>query len=363
MRRVFISLPIFVLAFLQHIDSYAEDLKIGAALSLSGPYANYGTQALHGIELAINEVNESGGVNGRKIKLIVEDEGTLDLRRATAAAHKLVDADKVDVLLPLIVEDSEVIVPITSRVPIFTMVVGCGARKCGFNLGKYNVRAPSSHDAIIQKLTEYINSQGAKHSCVIASESTYFEAYGRLIEEIQTKAGKQVTYAAVPLSNTEDYRDVATRFKAKECDAIFSWIPMGSIGSFFRRVREIGSKAILVGIVETDDPQILNAAGKAAEGVVFARFSLGSKAFQKRFKERYSEMPSRPAIPAYDGVKLLLKLIGKVGTDAKALREAILAVQNETAENGIMRFTSEGDREGEQVELMQIRDGIAHKIQ
>jgi branched-chain amino acid transport system substrate-binding protein len=335
----------------------ADDLRIGATLALSGAYSTYGRQALQGIQLAVEDVNADGGVNGRKVKLIVEDEGTLDLRAALTAARKLVDVDKVDVLLPLIIEDSEVIIPFTSQKPLFTMAVGCGARKCGFNVGPYHVRAPSSHDSIIETLMAYVRMQKVRRTCIVAAESTYFEAYGRYIEELSKASNYEVTYVGVPLSNFEDYRDVATKFKSTKCEVVFSWLPMGSVGSFFRRVRESGSKALLVGIVESDDPGVLKAAGQAANGVVFARFSLGSQDFLRRYIARFNEEPSRPALPSYDGVKLLLELIKKVGTDPNKLKEAFVQVKDRPAENGTITYTSEGERIGETVQLMQIVEG------
>lgn len=335
----------------------ADELRIGATLALSGAYSNYGRQALQGVLLAVEEVNAQGGVNGRQVKLIVEDEGTLNLRSALAAARKLVDVDKVEVLLPLIIEDSEVIVPFTSRKPLFTMAVGCGARKCGFNVGPYHVRAASSHDSIVEALIEYVKRQSVHRACIVAAESTYFEAYGRYIEELSRGAGFEVTYVGVPLSNSEDYREIAARFRKIACDVVFSWLPIGSVGGFFRRVRESGSKALLVGIVESDDPSVLATAGKAGHGVVFARFSLGSEHFLRRYVARFNEQPSRPALPSYDGVKLLLELIRQVGTDPRKLRDAITNVKGRPAENGTMTYTSEGERLGEAVQLMQIVDG------
>lgn len=335
----------------------ADDLRIGTTLALSGAYSTYGRQALQGIQIAVEDVNAQGGVNGRKVKLIVEDEGTLDLRAALTAARKLVDLDKVEVLLPLIIEDSEVIVPFTSKKRVFTMAVGCGARKCGFNVGPYHVRAPSSHDTIIEILMAYVRTQNARRACIVAAEATYFEAYGRYIEELLKAANYDVTYVGVPLSNSEDYRGIATKFMNAKCDVIFSWLPIGSIGGFFRRVRESGSKSLLVGIVESDDPGVLKAAGDAANGVIFARFSLGSQDFLRRYVARFNEQPSRPALPSYDGVKLLLELIGKVGTDPNRLKEAFVAVKDRPAENGTMTYTGEGERLGETVQLMKIVDG------
>jgi branched-chain amino acid transport system substrate-binding protein len=351
-------LPAFLLSF----SAQADDLRIGTLASLTGPYATYGRQALNGIQLAVEEVNARGGVAGRKVHLIVEDVGTLELKRAVIATRKLISVDKVELLLPLIVEDSEVVVPITNKVPIFTMAVGCGARKCGFSIGKYHVRAPSSHDAIVETLVQYASAHQVKHTCIVAAEATYFEGYGRYIEELSKAAGQKTTYVSVPLSNTDDNREIATKFTHSSCDAIYSWLPMGAVGSFFKRVREGGSKALILSIVESDDPQVLETAGPAANGVVFARFSLGSEKFQKRYLDRFKESPSRPAIPSYDGVKLLLELVAKVGTDPKLLREAFIQVKNHPAENGTLTYTNEGERLGEEVQLMQIVEGAPKKI-
>lgn len=356
-NKNFVCTVLFFSSFLLCAHSVAADLKIGITTALSGAYAHYGRHALQGAQLAVEEVNGRGGVGGRRVQLLVEDEGTLDLKAALTAARKLVEVDKVEVLLPLIIEDSEVIVPFTSKKPLFTMAVGCGARRCSSNVGPFHVRAPSSHDEIISRLMAYVKKSGPKHICIMAAESTYFEEYGRYIEELSRSNGYKVTYAGVPTSNTNDYRDIAVRFAHSQCDAVFAWVPMGAVGGFFRRAREVGMKSQMLSIVETDDPGVLKTAGAAANGVVFARFALGSEAFQARYQKRFSEIPSRPAVPSYDGVKLLLQLIEKVGTGPEKLKAAFGEVSNLSAENGYLSYTSEGERRGEAVELMQIVDG------
>ena len=340
-------------------SAWAQDLRIGATLTLSGAYASYGRHALNGMQLAVDEANAGGGVGGRKVVLLVEDTGTYDLKRAVSSAKKLIDIDKVELFLPLIIEDSEVVVPLTAKVPMFSMVTGCGARKCGFNLGRFNVRAPSSHDRIVETLVHFALAQHVRHPCIIAAEATYFEGYGRYIEFLLRQAGLAPTYESVPLSASDDYQSIATRFKGEKCDAIFSWISMGSSGGFFRRVREVGSTALILGIVESDDPSVLSAAGQAAEGVTFARFSMGDPQFQEKYEKRFGAPPQRPAVPAYDGVKLLLQLVGEVGTNPEALRAAFLKIQDHPATNGTLSYTEEGERIGEAVELMRIANGIS----
>ena len=87
-----------LLFILSTYPAWSYDLRIGTTLSLTGAYATFGRQALQGMQLAVEGVNEKGAIGGRKVALIVEDFGTLDLRRAITAARKMVDVDKVELL-------------------------------------------------------------------------------------------------------------------------------------------------------------------------------------------------------------------------------------------------------------------------
>ena len=71
-----------------------DEILIGTIQDLSGPLAGYGKQARNGMQMAIEEINEQGGIHGRKIKLLVEDAG-YDPKRAVLAATKLVQQDKI----------------------------------------------------------------------------------------------------------------------------------------------------------------------------------------------------------------------------------------------------------------------------
>ncbi|NBX20769.1 MAG: ABC transporter substrate-binding protein, partial [Betaproteobacteria bacterium] len=71
-----------------------DEILLGSIQDLSGPLAGFGKQARAGMLLAVDEINEQGGVNGRKIKLLVEDSG-YDPKKAVLAAQKLVNQDKI----------------------------------------------------------------------------------------------------------------------------------------------------------------------------------------------------------------------------------------------------------------------------
>jgi branched-chain amino acid transport system substrate-binding protein len=78
-----------------------DQLLIGSILDLSGPLAGYGKDLRNGMNLRIAEVNEQGGVHGRKLALRVEDNG-YDPKRAVLAAQKLVNQDKVFIMVGML---------------------------------------------------------------------------------------------------------------------------------------------------------------------------------------------------------------------------------------------------------------------
>ena len=71
-----------------------DEILLGSIQDLSGPLAGFGKQARLGMMLRVDEINEQGGINGRKLKLIIEDSG-YDPKRAVLAAQKLVNQDKI----------------------------------------------------------------------------------------------------------------------------------------------------------------------------------------------------------------------------------------------------------------------------
>ncbi|HKX44123.1 MAG TPA: ABC transporter substrate-binding protein, partial [Burkholderiaceae bacterium] len=74
-----------------------SEILVGTIQDLSGPLAGYGKQVRAGMLLAVDEVNEQGGLHGRKLRLLVEDSG-YDPKKAVLAAQKLVNQDKIFIM-------------------------------------------------------------------------------------------------------------------------------------------------------------------------------------------------------------------------------------------------------------------------
>ncbi len=89
---------IAILIFLVATAGFAQPIKIGVELPLTGYAAPYGEDAKRGAELAVDEINSAGGINGRKVEAVYEDDGAVG-KTAVSATQKLIDVDKVPVIV------------------------------------------------------------------------------------------------------------------------------------------------------------------------------------------------------------------------------------------------------------------------
>jgi branched-chain amino acid transport system substrate-binding protein len=336
----------------------AQPIKIGATLMLTGYGAPWGKNAQQGMELAVSEVNEAGGVNGRPLKIVYEDFGELDLKRAATAAHKLIDVDQVNLIFSLIIEDSEVVVPIASKKGVATISVGCGlGGKLSGVIYPLFFRATSSDDVLADLGIDYAKKENKQNACVVGDKVRYYETMADHIASTWKKrTGITAKVYEYPWGTT-DFSSLMTKIKAAKCDVLFLETGIPAQGVFLKQANELKIAPLFIGPPSTDDPSVISVAGSSANGVVFGKFTAGSPEFVMKYKSRYNELPSRPSATSYDAVKLAAKAIGAVGTDAEKVAKYLRGVTNFQGVSGSITLDENGDREGEIPGLYFIQDG------
>ena len=332
-------------------------LRIGATLTLTGPASLWGHHAQQALQLAVDEVNAAGGVAGRQLELYVEDFGNMDLKKARSAAEHLLEVKKVEIVLPSFIEDCEVIVPRLTRLPMFSMAIGCGGMECAGVLGPYHTRATANDKALVDKLLDHAQKRHIEQLCIVSAEASYFLPYGHYARDSwKSRTGRAAKYESIPW-DMDDLRPIASKFKAAGCDAVVSWIAIPQTASFLRRLREVGVHAPVYGPTYLDDPAITGPAGSALDGAIIAKQQAGTPEFIRLYQGKFGEHPNRPAATSYDAIKLLASLIPQVGTNAGALRNAVAATQNYSGASGTMSYLPDGERKSEAVELYERRGG------
>jgi len=150
------------------------EITLGSIQDLSGPLAGYGKQARNGMQLRVDELNEQGGVNGRKIKLLVEDSG-YDPKRAVLAAQKLVNQDKIFLMAGhLGTAHNNAAMPVQFEKNVINFLPITAAREMyePFHKLKYSFAA-TYFDQIRIALPKLVKEKSAKKVCMLYQDDEF----------------------------------------------------------------------------------------------------------------------------------------------------------------------------------------------
>jgi len=342
-------------------NTTSASIKIGADFALSGNAARYGEWSKAGVQLAVDELNAKGGVLGRPLQVIYEDNKG-DVAAAVSAYQKLKNVDDVQAVLTflssvgLAVEkqanvDKIIQVDVTSTTPDYSLANGYSVRTAmvATDLAKYSAEtmAGKLHAKYIATVT--INNDFGKG--MLKSFKANWK--GALVGELAFD------------QNEKDFRTLATKVKAlPNVDYIFLVGHLNEAGTLVRQMRELGVKTpIFTDVFSIEGPEFLETAGSAAEGIIYAapKFDANDQAsavasFSLLYRAKYNQDPVIIAAQAYDGIKALKVAWEKCKkTDSGCVKSALREVDFEGA-SGHIKFDEKGDVSKE-VFLKQIKNG------
>lgn len=314
----------------------ADEIRVGANFELTGNVANYGTATFKGLELAVEEANAAGGINGKKIKLIKADTKS-DTAEAVNSATKLIAEDKVKVLVgpattaPVIAETQ---VATEHKVPILAPCAT--SAKVTVDNGKvqpYVFRScfidPQQGDVMAQFASANL---GAKTAVIyIDSSSDYSKSLGAVFKERFEAAGGQVVMEEAFLQKDQDFKATLTKIKTANADVIFIPAYYEEVGKIVKQARELGIQGVILGTDGWDEPKVADIAGKDALNKTYFCTHYSDKdehvkPFLEAFQKKYNHAPNVFAALGYDAGKLLVDALKRAGSDdpekiVKALAE------------------------------------------
>lgn len=295
-----------------------EPIKIGAVLSVTGAAAGLGVPERNGAVVAEKAINAKGGIKGRPIKLIVEDD-TTNPDTAVSKANDLIFNQKVVALLGgTNIAPTVAIGGITDKIklPQFAFT-GLGpdvekTRKCVFHMF-------TPHNLNARTLFEYARELKAKRVGVL-HDSGYGTVVMRELNAI-TKVYPDVQVVAVEkfeLSAT-DATAQAAKIKAASPDAIFV---IAVTATPFRSIRQLQMSQPIVALNGASSYEIVNAMGSAANNVIFPEFLVyedplpHQKAFTEMILKETGTKAKNPESVAWDAMHVIAAALEKVGPDA-----------------------------------------------
>ena len=225
-----------------------KEVLLGQSVALSGPAKELGSEMRSGALLYFEQVNASGGVHGRRIRLQTLDDG-YEPERTTANTRKLIEEEKVLALFGYVgTPTSLAALPLftEAKVPFVGAFTGAQALREPFNRYVFNVRAFYFDET--EKIVEQLTTTGIKQIAVFYQNDAYGKAGLAGVERAMTKRGLKIAATATVERNTADVAKAVATLSATRPDAIVMVSAYTSVAAFVKGMKKAGSAARLVGV-------------------------------------------------------------------------------------------------------------------
>jgi branched-chain amino acid transport system substrate-binding protein len=330
--------------------AFAQDtIKIGEFASLTGKEATYGQAAHKGTLLAIEEANAAGGVLGKKLELVFEDDQSKAGEAATIA-KKLISRDKVVAILGEITSGRTLeAAPIAQNAKIPLISPGATAPDVTAK-GDYIFRVcfvDSFQGAVMAKFARQ-SLKLQRVALLSSASSAQSVGLAKIFRQRFTADGGTVALEQKYSEGDKDFRAQLTAIRAAGVQGIFVPGYYAEAALICKQARELGLAIPLFGIDGWESSELINIGGDAVEGSYFStHYSAESNdpaviAFNARFAKRWDSGSDALSALGYDSAMLLIDAIKRAGTTEPAkLRDAIAATANFRGVTGTIAFDAQ----------------------
>ncbi len=360
-----------------HAALAQSTVKIGSILSVTGPAAFLGEDMKAGMELAIEEINAKGGIQGKKIEWFFYDAES-QTQKGLTATRRLIDQDKVDAIvgggnmsgmaIAMLGLTEKAGLPFMSTEGAMDIVTPVAERPWTF-------KSTADDEQVMDRLADYFAKKGMKKVAFLGDSSGFGQSAAGQLKKVAARRGLEVIYESFNPSDT-DMLPQLTKIRDSGAQAVICWTvtPAGVV--FLKQSQQLGldSKMALIHSYGFVDQRYMQLAGDAAKNLllVSVKFPVGSdlpdsdpqkariatltKAFEAKFKRK----PNQFAAQTYDAIWLTANAMEKAGgTDRAKVRDALAATKAWQGVGGVFNFAK--DRHSglakEDLVLVSYRDG------
>ena len=301
-----------------------EPFRIGVMESLTGPGETYGTVAVQAKQLAVEEINAAGGVNGRMLELIVEDSKCA-AQDAITAYNKLTDVDGVKIILGTSCSGAMLGAAPLAEADGVILFSGLATNPDIANAGDYIFRTSMNDLQLGIDTGNVIRADGAQRLATITETTDYAEGVRRTTAEQFVSLGGEIVAEERYASDVTDFRSQLTKILNANPDAVHVAAQSEfSGGTVVKQIRELGYEGPLYSEIVPVGATALEVAGDAATGLkaVIAELdpnNAKSREVLSNFRARYDYV----TLPwylgsAYDDVYITAECLGQTGDDQDA---------------------------------------------
>lgn len=346
-----------------------DNVRVGVFMSLTGSTANFGISSVNGIKMAADEVNATGGINGKQVELLVQDDRS-DASEAATIVTKFVTQDQVHAILGEVASSRSIAAaPIAqnAKIPMLTpSSTNPEVTKKGDFIFRSCFIDPVQGAAIAQFAARTL---GAKRAAIMVDrKNDYSTGLAQVIDEVFARLGGQVVATQSYQEGDQDFNAQLTSLKGSNPEVIFVPGYYNDVGLIAKQARDKGITVPLIGGDGWDSAQLYAIGGSALNGSYFSNhyspYDTDAKVqkFVNDYKARYNTIPDALAATAYDAAHIMFDAIKRANSlDGTAIRDALAATKSFPGVTGDVTFNENRDAV-KPIVMIEIKDGGTYAV-
>lgn len=315
----------------------SDEIVVGAFLSLSGSDSAFGIDTRKGIELAIDEVNAAGGVKGKKLKVLYEDDKSTPLE-ASNKVQQLIDRDKAVAILGEVASSRTMaggLIANSKKVPL----ISPSSTAVEVTKGReYVFRVCFTDDQLGEVASRFVHDTLKKKNAALlyVAQDNYSSGLAQAFKASYQKLGGKVVAEKGYQAKETNFTTYLESIKASNPEIIFAPVYYNDMVQIARQAKAVGIPGTsFVGGDGWDANELLEGAGAELEGAYFTNHYApdvpwpNSQAFLKAFRARFAVEPTSMAAQGYDSAKLLADAIKRApDATSESIKNAIASTKD-----------------------------------
>jgi len=334
-----------------------EPIKIGLIGSLSGETASWGQNALAGITLATKEINERGGINGRKVEIVSEDDKCS--AEGVNAINKLINIDKVvGILGPICSASGGPSLPVAQNNGTPVVIISASAPHLT-KIGDYIFRVYPSDAFQGQVGADFVfNKLGKKKVAIVYVKNDWGEAIKEVFKTKFKELGGEIVYEGGVLQDQKDFRTEIAKIKESKAEVLYFPVYPANAISAFKQIKEMNLEIPVVGCDAFDGEEVVKSG--YTDGAIYTVPKVNiAEDFKSKIKSLsgFENLQVSIAAPlGYDAAKVMFLAIEKAGVDRQAIKEALKTTSYRGVSNPLIEFDENGDLKSPAFDVKIIKD-------
>jgi branched-chain amino acid transport system substrate-binding protein len=357
-RKILIPLaiPVVIIAaiaiYFTQKPKEPETIKIGAILPLTGNASLIGEWVKNGIDLAVEEVNSSGGVNGKKIEIIYGDSKN-DPKEGISVFNQIFSIYKLPVIISAMTGVTNSLIPLAdkNRIVLFATTVSAPGVA---DKSPWVFRLFITADIDAKTMAEFaLNKLKIKKLGVIYVNDEMGLSFSKIFSTTIEKGGATIIFNEAFDKGLSDFRNLALKIKKFDVEAIYIVGYENNLGVLPKQLREMNINARFLSIGTISQPNVFSQAGKFLDGTYFTTVEFTSaapktevaKKFVNFYKIKYGKEPNYFSAFSYDTIMLIVTAIKRSGYNAQKIQKELLNIKDFDGVCGKITIKSNGDAE------------------